>query len=269
MAAGSKASMISGTFRGAQEALLELLLQFPATVDPHEDLGALVSRFCRAVRNIFAASGAYCWLLDEGNGLKGFAADGLQAATFPGLRMSLDQPSLARQALESGRAAFVNEVDRDPSSRAPGAILAVPLLAMSRPTGVLILTHHEPEREFDVDIASAVLVLGAHLGAVISNARLAHALALERRRNESLIEAAESFNIRNGLPAVKHSRLTLPWWCGRTWKASRWMRFQAPGVFPNRRRSPDSSLNWRRERWWLSIHSSGARRTTNRCCAGR
>jgi two-component system NtrC family sensor kinase len=205
MAAGSKASMISGTFRGAQEALLELLLQFPATVDPHEDLVALVSRFCRAVRNMFAASGAYCWLLDEGNGLTGFAADGLQAATFPGVRLSFDQPSLARQAFESGRAAFVNEVDRDPKLAAPGAILAVPLLAMSRPTGVLILTHHDPGKEFDVDIASAVLVLGSHLGAVISNARLAHALAQERRRNESLIEAAESFNIRMELPAVKQS----------------------------------------------------------------
>jgi PAS domain S-box-containing protein len=205
MAAGSKASMISETFRGAQEALLELLLQFPATVDPHEDLVALVSRFCRAVRNMFAASGAYCWLLDDTNGLTGFAADGLQAATFPGVRMSLDQPSLARQALESGRAAFVNEVDRDLKAAGPGAILAVPLLAMARPTGVLILTHNEVGREFDVDSASAVLVLGAHLGAVISNARLAHALALERRRNESLIDAAESFNIRMGLPGVKQS----------------------------------------------------------------
>ena len=203
MAAGSKTSMISGSFRGAQEALHELLLQFPATVDPTEDVVALVSRFCRAVRQMFSASGAYCWLVEDGHTLTGFAADGLQAATFPGVRLALDQPSLARQAMETGRAAFVNEVDPKPGS--PRAILAVPLLAMSRPTGVLILTHHEKGGQFDMDTASAVLVLGAHLGAVISNARLAHALAIERRRNEILIEAAEVFNVRNGIPAIKQS----------------------------------------------------------------
>ncbi|ABF40777.1 signal transduction histidine kinase, nitrogen specific, NtrB [Candidatus Koribacter versatilis Ellin345] len=203
MAAGTKTSEISGTFRGAQEALHELLLQFPATVDPAEDLVALVTRFCRAVRQMFAASGAYCWLLAEGRELTGFAADGLQSATFPGMKLSLDQPSLARQALETGRAAFVNQVERDPAS--PGAILAVPLMAMSRATGVLILTQHDRDREFEHDTASAVLVLGAHLGAVISNARLALALVDERRRNETLIEAAESFNVRLGTTAVKQS----------------------------------------------------------------
>jgi PAS domain S-box-containing protein len=205
MSAGSKSSIISGTFRGAQEALHELLLQFPATVDPTEDLAGLVSRFCRAVRQMFDASGAYCWLLEESVGLTGFAADGLQSSTFPGVRLSLDQPSLARQALETGRAVFVNKVEQDPTPAAPRAILAVPLLAMSRPTGVLILTHHQQGSHFDVDIASAVLVLGSHLGAVISNARLARALAVERRRNEALLEAAESFNGRLGTPAVKQS----------------------------------------------------------------
>src|ERR1019366_8314080 len=75
----------------------------------------------------------------------------------------------------------------------------------SRPTGVLMLTHHQQGSHFDVDIASAVLVLGSHLGAVISNARLARALAVERRRNEALLEAAESFNSRLGTPAVKQS----------------------------------------------------------------
>ena len=205
MKAGGKTSMFTGTFRGAQEALHELLLQFPATVDPTEDLAALVSRFCRAVRQMFAASGAYCWLLEDGNGLTGFAADGLQARTFPGVKLSLDQPSLALQALESGRAVFVNAVEQDPTPAAPRAILAVPLLAMSRPTGVLILTHHQSGEHFDVDIASAVLVLGSHLGGVISNARLAHSLIIERRRNEALIEAAESFNLRLGTPAVKQS----------------------------------------------------------------
>lgn len=205
MAAGTKPSVITGTFRDAQEALHDLLLQFPATVDPTEDLVDLVTRFCRAVRQMFSASGAYCWLLDEGNGLTGFAADGLQASTFPGVHLSLDQPSLARQALDSGRAAFVNQVEGDPTPAAPRAILAVPLLAMSRPTGVLILTHHEKRAQFDLDVASAVLVLGAHLGGVISNARLAHALTQERRRNEVLIEAAESFNARMGLGAVKQS----------------------------------------------------------------
>jgi PAS domain S-box-containing protein len=205
MAAGSKSSMMTGNFRGAQEALHELLLQFPATVDPSEDLPSLVSRFCRAVRQMFSASGAYCWLLDESNGLTGFAADGLQAATFPGVKLSLDQPSLARQAIESGRAAFVNKVEQDPTPAAPRAILAVPLLAMAKPTGVLILTHHQKGSEFDVDIASAVLVLGSHLSAVISNARLAHALAAERRRNDALIEAAESFHSRLEMPAVRQA----------------------------------------------------------------
>ncbi len=203
--AASKARVMPGRFRGAQEALHELLLQFPATVDPREDLAALVSRFCRAVREMFAASGAYCWLLEEGNGLTGFAADGLQAATFPGVRLSLDQPSLARQAIESGRAAFINEVERDPAPASPVAILAVPLLALSQPIGVLILTHHEKGKQFNLDTASAVLVLGAHLGAVVSNARLAHALALERRRNETLIDAAESFHARMSLPELKRT----------------------------------------------------------------
>ena len=205
MAAGSKSSMITGNFRGAQAALHELLLQFPATVDPSEDLPSLVSRFCRAVRQMFAASGAYCWLLEDGVGLTGFAADGLQAATFPGVKLSLDQPSLARQAIESGRAAFVNQVEQDPTPAAPRAILAVPLLAMARPTGVLILTHHQKGSQFDVEIASAVLVLGSHLSAVISNARMAQALVAERRRNEALLEAAESFHLRLGIPAVKQS----------------------------------------------------------------
>lgn len=205
MAAGLKTSLITGNFRGAQEALQELLLQFPATVDPSEDLAALVSRFCRAVRQMFGASGAYCWLLEDVNGLTGFAADGLQASTFPGVKLSLQQPSLARQALETGRAVFINEVDRDPTPASPRAILAVPLLAMSRPTGVLILTHHEDSGQFDLDMASAVLVLGSHLGAVISNARLAHALAIERRRNETLIEAAESFSARMPVSSIKQS----------------------------------------------------------------
>ena len=93
MAAGSKSSMITGNFRGAQEALHELLLQFPATVDPSEDLPSLVSRFCHAVRQMFSASGAYCWLLEDGIGLTGFAADGLQAATFPGVSSrSINRP---------------------------------------------------------------------------------------------------------------------------------------------------------------------------------
>ena len=205
MAAGSKTSVITGTFRGAQEALHELLLQFPATVDPDEDLGALVSRFCHAVRQMFNASGAYCWLLDDPSTLKAFAADGLQAGTFPGVKLSLDQPSLARQALDSGRAAFINEVESDPTPAAPRAILAVPLLALSRPIGVLILTHHQKGHHFHVDTASAVLVIGAHLGAVISNARLAHALAQERRRNDSLVEAAASFHARMDTPALKQS----------------------------------------------------------------
>jgi PAS domain S-box-containing protein len=119
--------------------------------------------------------------------------------------MPLDQPSLARQAMETSRAAFVNQVDTEPTPSGPRAILAVPLLAMQRPTGVLILTHHEKRNQFDMDVASAVLVLGSHLGAVISNARLAHALAMERRRNETLVEAAESFNVRLGTPALKQA----------------------------------------------------------------
>ncbi|HEY3929134.1 MAG TPA: PAS domain S-box protein [Candidatus Koribacter sp.] len=205
MAAGTKPSVDSGSFKGAQEALHDLLLQFPATVDPGEDLTALVSRFCRAVRQMFGASGAYCWLLEDGDNLTGFASDGHQAATFPGVRLSLDQPSLARQAMESGRAAFVNAVDQDPTPAAPTAILAVPLLAMSRPTGVLILTHHQKGSDFDLDTASAVLVLAAHLGGVISNARLAYALASERRRNEAFIAAVGSFNARLGIAAVKQA----------------------------------------------------------------
>ncbi len=205
MSAGSKPRVTAGKRRGVPEAMHELLLQFPATVDPREDLAALVARFCRAVRQMFAASGAYCWVLDTNSELSGFAADGQQANTFRGVRLSLDQPSLARQALETSRAAFVNQVDQEPAPASPSAILAVPLLAMNRPIGVLILTHHEKGNQFDLEIASAVLVLGAHLGAVISNGRMAHALAVERRRNEALIEAAESFDVRMNLPAVKQS----------------------------------------------------------------
>ena len=201
MAAGTKPS-VTANLRGAQEALFDLLLQFPATVDPGEDLVALVGRFCRAVREMFGASGAYCWLRDEGNVLTGFAADGQQAATFPGVKLSLDQPSLARQAMETGRAAFINEV-ADSAPGSPTAILAVPLLAMSRPTGVLFLTYHKKGSEFDLDIASAVLVLGAHLGAVISNARLAHALASERRKNSTLVDAAQGFDASLELTTVK------------------------------------------------------------------
>ena len=194
-----------GRVRGAQEALHELLLQFPATVNPQEDLAALVTRFCRAVREMFSASGAYCWLLEEGIGLKAFAAHGLQASTFPGIRLALDQPSLAKQAIESGRAVFLNGVDQDPAPGAPHSILAVPLLALSRPIGVLILTHHEKKKQFNQETASAVLVLGAHLGAVISNARLSQALAAEQRRNGALIHAAQAFNARMSLLDVKQS----------------------------------------------------------------
>ena len=202
MAAGTKPS-VTVNLRGAQEALFDLLLQFPATVDPGEDLVALVARFCRAVREIFGASGVYCWLRDEGNVLTGFAADGHQAATFPGVKLSLDQPSLARQAMETGRAAFINEVGSDPAQGSPSAILAVPLLAMSRPNGVLFVTYQEKGSQFDLDTASAVLVLGAHLGAVISNARLAHALAAERRRSATLVEAAQGFDASLEVDAVK------------------------------------------------------------------
>ena len=137
--------------------------------------------------------------------LSGFAADGAQASTFPGVKLALDHPSLARQALETGRAVFVNQVESDPTPGGPTSVLAVPLLAVSRPTGVLILTQHEKETEFDHDIASAVLVLGGHLGAVIANARLALALVIERKRNETLVEAAENFNLRMDTAAVKRS----------------------------------------------------------------
>lgn len=126
MSAGSKPRVTAGKRRGVPEAMHELLLQFPATVDPREDLAALVARFCRAVRQMFAASGAYCWVLDTNSELSGFAADGQQANTFRGVRLSLDQPSLARQALETSRAAFVNQVDQEPAPASPSAILAGP-----------------------------------------------------------------------------------------------------------------------------------------------
>ncbi len=201
MSAGAKPGVISNSPHWLVKPLHELLLQYPATVDPNQDLSQVVAGFCRGVRHLIGASGTYCWQLQSTEELVGIAADGVQATSFPGLRFSLEERSLAREAIEKSRAVFVNHID-SPSQYAQ-SILAVPLLAFGKPTGVLIITKDSRLRPFDLPTASAMVLAGSHLGAMLANAALLTQVRSEKRRTEALIQAADGLRAHQDAALVK------------------------------------------------------------------
>ena len=110
----------------------------------------------------------------------------LRRAAFRGAplgaeRLSLEEPSLARAALEAHAPLTGRE---DPGTGADGAaVLAVPLHVRDQPVGVALVAGADPERTFTPGELSRAMAIASQLAVAVDNARL---YSETRRRAEEL-----------------------------------------------------------------------------------
>jgi len=150
-----------------------------------DQIGRLI---CEEASRVLHVDGAYLWLR-EGDELVGFAAAGLGARQFLGLRRNLNDSFIG----QIYRAAEVLVVNNFQSAYAvPAAwrlgvhsMLAVPLQRTEPPVGVLVFTDSSNAQRFTERLRDQALIFGAQTTVAIESA-----LAREREEEEGRVSAA-------------------------------------------------------------------------------
>lgn len=180
------------------ESLLEIGVELASSLDLAEVLETALEKaevLCRAETSSI-------WELDESSGELFFrVVRGTAAESIRDHRVRIGD-GIVGDVARTARGEIVNEVERDPRWRGDfngsfktRAILAVPLLARGRLTGVLQLLNPVGRQGFSTEDLERMRLFAAPLGQAIENARLY--AALELRFHDTVTALAEAVEKRD------------------------------------------------------------------------
>jgi two-component system NtrC family sensor kinase len=171
------------------DAFQQLLASIAANAAETRDSQSSIQFFCHATREFFQCAGVYFWRLQTSALLIGEQASGKLAARFVGLHLHSLEAGVIADAIQSGRAAFANQV---PQSSYPAlrefelhSLMAAPLVC-HEVIGAITFLHDSEDASFDETAVEQATILAGRLSSLL-NAMLSETAPPEEYRSAKIL----------------------------------------------------------------------------------